>query len=160
MGYTSYFSGSVEVVPSLSQQEIDYLKKFNKTRRMNRLNGPYFVDGTGFMGQNKDSDVIDNNYPCPGQPGLWCQWVPTEDGNAIVWDEGEKFYDSAKWMQYIIDHFIGFNQSGLEFFTPHTCNGTIEVQGESSDDRWDLVVKNNEVFVRKYKFVVGDLKEI
>ena len=50
MGYTSYFSGSVEVVPSLSQQEIDYLKKFNKTRRMNRLNGPYFVDGTGFMG--------------------------------------------------------------------------------------------------------------
>lgn len=156
MGYHTDFSGQIDVVPPLNAEEIAYLKKFAETRRMNRINGPYFVDGTGYMGQNRDPDVIDSNAPPKGQPGLWCHWVPTDDGAAIEWDGGEKFYDSVEWMLYLIDHFL---KPGALAPLPllqknHVLNGTIEAQGEDSDDRWDLIVENNQVFVQGYSRTV------
>jgi hypothetical protein len=71
--------------------------------------GCYFVGAPGFMGQDKDASIVDYNTP-PGQlglveienfgsvfsenkrritdgecqPGLWCQWVPNEDGTEIA----------------------------------------------------------------------------
>lgn len=148
MGYTTEFQGSIKVEPPLNSQEINFLKKFSGTRRMNRANGPYYVDGTGFAGQGRDPDIIDFNVPPAGQPGLWCQWVPTEDGTAIEWDGGEKFYDAKDWMQYIIDHFIGsapVAEAVFPFLQGHTCNGEIKAQGEEMDDRWKLIVQNNVV---------------
>lgn len=41
-----------------------------------------------------------------GQPGLRCQWEPTEDGTAIKWNGEEKFYKSPEWMTYLIDTFL------------------------------------------------------
>lgn len=70
MGYTTEFYGAVEVQPPLNEKEIEYLKKFADTRRMDRRNGPYFVEGSGFCGQGSDSDIYDYNRPPPGQPGL------------------------------------------------------------------------------------------
>ena len=107
MGYTTTFESRIEIVPPLNAEEIIYLKKFNQTRRMARTRGPYFVGGTGMMGQGNNLDLTDHNRPPEGQPGLWCQWRPTEDGSAIEWDGGEKFYDSPEWMKYLIQHFIG-----------------------------------------------------
>jgi len=81
--------------------------------------GAYFVGGLGLRGQDADPSVTDHNTP-PGQlsyggvenefrdryeerqrrieagecqPGLWCQWIPSDDGTAIEWDGGEKFYE-------------------------------------------------------------------
>lgn len=161
MGYTTDFYGDVEVDPPLNEKEIQFLNKFNQTRRMERNNGPYFVDGTGFMGQGLDPDVIDGNRPPAGQPGLWCQWVPSEDGTRIKWDQGEKFYDPADWMEYIIDHFLKpgavgalHNGNELEGFTfDHVVSGTIEAQGEDPDDRWLLIVDNNLVKVKSGTWV-------
>jgi len=156
MGYTTDFYGAVEVEPPLNEEEIKFLKKFNETRRMDRKNGPYYVDGSGFAGQGRDEDLINFNTPPEGQPGLWCQWVPSDDGKAIEWDGGEKFYESVEWMRYIIDHFIGQNplaKKEIPFLEKHTLNGTIEAYGEDRDDRWDLVVKNNEVWVETYSYV-------
>lgn len=157
MGYTTEFEGSIAVEPPLSAEEISYLTKFNDTRRMRRKNGPYCVEGSGFS-YGVDSDVIDHNNPPEGQPGLWCQWRPTEDGKDIIWDGGEKFYDSPEWMQYIIDHFIGVDPiakkvdpENFAFLQGHVCNGQIEAQGEYSDDRWLLIVENNKVKVAKSK---------
>lgn len=159
MGYTTRFTGRITIEPPLNAHEITYLRKFAETRRMHRERGPYFVDGTGVFGQNRDPDIIDLNRPDPTQPGLWCQWVPTEDGGALVWDEGEKFYDAAEWMQYLIDHFLRdmakarlhFVASGdsqfAKFAFNHVCNGTIEAQGEHPNDRWRLVVTDNVVTV-------------
>lgn len=152
MGYTTEFDGSVSITPPLNQEEIDFLVKFNGTRRMARKNGPYFVDGTGFMGQGNDEDVINHNSPPDGQPSLWCNWVPTDDGTALEWDGGEKFYNSSDWMTYIIDHFLkpGCHASSqLPFLQAnHTINGVINAQGEDSNDRWQLVVEGNVVSVR------------
>lgn len=150
MGYTTEFSGQIKVDPPLSAEEVQFINKFNKTRRMNRGLGPYYVDGSGDFGQGRDGDILNFNQPPPGQPGLWCQWRATEDGQFIEWDGGEKFYDSPEWMKYIIEHFLGRNPKAkpvLGFLTGHTLNGEIEAQGEERDDRWMLIVENNVVKV-------------
>ena len=71
MGYTTDFTGSIAISPPLNAEEIAYLHKFNETRRMDRKNGPYFVDGTGDYGQGRDPDIRDYNKAPAGQPGLW-----------------------------------------------------------------------------------------
>jgi len=150
MGYTTSFDGQVKIVPPLNKEEIEYLQKFNHTRRMNRSNGPYYVDGSGDFGQGKDPDVISYNDPPAGQPGLWCQWRPTDDGQYLEWDGGEKFYNSPEWMKYIIDHFMEPSPTAkdtLPFLQTHILNGEIEAQGEDNDDRWRLIVENNVVSV-------------
>ena len=152
MGYHTEFQGQITIEPPLNEQEIEYLNKFNMTRRMSRKNGPYFVDGTGEFGQGKDSDIYDYNRPPSGQPGLWCQWRPTVDGTAIEWDGGEKFYESAKWMQYIIQHFLmrgAFAAYQLPFLQAnHVLNGVIYAEGEEQGDVWELHVVDNEVTVK------------
>lgn len=175
MGYTTDFEGQVEIDPPLNQHEIDYLTKFAETRRMKRKAGPYFVEGTGFRGQEREDDVIDSNRPPDGQPGLWCQWVPTPDGKHIIWDGGEKFYDSPEWMKYLIDHFLkpGAEAQALvdategkiptpfnDFTFDHTLNGHIQAQGEDPDDRWVLVVRDNVVSVAYAEITYGDATPI
>lgn len=150
MGYTTEFNGRIEVSPPLNKEEIEFLNKFNHSRRMDRAKGPYYVDGSGSYGQGNDPDIRDYNAPPEGQPGLWCQWVPSEDGKYIEWDGGEKFYDSAEWMKYIIQHFIGpdpIAKHELPFLQGHDCNGEIDAQGEEVDDRWRLIVENSVVRV-------------
>lgn len=75
--------------------------------------------------------------------------MPTEDGAALEWDEGEKFYDSQEWMAYLIDHFLkpgALASSAIPFLQAnHVLNGTIKAQGEDMGDRWKLVVTNNVV---------------
>ena len=158
MGYTTEFSGQVTISPPLSQEEIDYLRKFNRTRRMSRQEGPYYVEGGGFMGQDRDDGIINYNSPPAGQPSLWCQWTPTEDGTAIEWDGGEKFYDSPEWMKYLIDHFVGPRpraQHLMPFLKGHSLDGVIEAQGEESSDRWRLIVRDSKVLTQ-YASVAWD----
>ena len=151
MGYTTTFYGQVAVEPPLSAKEIVYLKKFAETRRMRCLQGPYYVERGGLCGQATGEDVLEYNCPPEGQPTLWCHWVPIDDGSAIAWNGGEKFYNASKWMEYLMDHFIGETpvaKTELAFLTGHICNGNIFAQGEDPDDRWKLVVKKNQVLVR------------
>lgn len=146
MGYTTSFAGQITVDPPLNSDEIAFLTKFNETRRMSCQQGPYYVDRGGFYGQDHGPDVINYNEPPAGQPGLWCKWIPTEDGTAIEWDGAEKFTDAENWMQYIIDHFIGSDplaKPSLRFLTGHVCNGVLDAQGEDPSDHWLLVVENN-----------------
>lgn len=156
MGYTTEFSGAITVEPALSAEEVNFLNKFAETRRVNSTKGPYYVDRGGFMGQDRSDDVLDYNRPPEGQPGLWCKWVPTEDGEGIEWNGAEKFYDSPEWMVYLIEHFIGRfpkAQGELPFLTGHTLNGTISAQGEEAGDMWLLNVKDNVVSVEELVMV-------
>lgn len=153
MGYTTDFEGHVTVEPPLNGAEIVYLKQFSETRRMRRINGPYYVDGEGLRGQAHEDDITDYNNPPDKQPSLWCQWVPTDDGTGIEWNGTEKFYHSEEWMTYLIDHFlkpgaVASTSGDTQFnhFTfDHVVNGRIDAQGEDPKDRWRLVVKNNVV---------------
>ncbi len=127
MGYDTTFTGKVTVEPPLSAAEVAFLKQFSRERH----EGPTF-------------------------PGYYCQWVAIEDGTAIEWDGGEKFYDSVEWMMHIIKNFLGPGirvtagrtpeTKALEVLTRnHVLNGVIDAEGEQRGDIWRLVVKDNKV---------------
>ena len=172
MGYTSYFSGTVTIEPPLNEDEIAYLKDFAITRRRHRKNGPLFIGNTKNYGQGAADDILNNNSPDPDQPGLWCQWAPSDDGTKLEWDEGEKFYYSAEWMKYIVENLLapsavdylidhGNEDPRLVNFTcGHTCNGEIEVEGEESNDRWKLIVEDNVVKVSEASLIYGEATAI
>jgi hypothetical protein len=163
MGYSTEFDGTVTVEPPLNHAERTYLEEFAGTRRMQRAKGPYFVGGNGLRGQAQDDDVTDYNSPPAGQPGLWCQWVPTDDGTGIEWDGNEKFYNGGEWMQYIIDHFLApegeadcWGQAQFANFTfNHFVNGTIYASGEDPGDLWRIVVTDNVVDIQAARISYG-----
>jgi hypothetical protein len=165
MGYTTTFDGSVTVKPPLNDAEAEYLARFSGTRRMKRHNGPYFADlGSDGCGQDNARDIIDYNDPPDEQPGLWCQWVPTEDHDGIKWDGNEKFYDATEWMVYLIDHFlkpgaeaaVSGDPQFADFTFDHVVNGEIYAEGEESGDLWKIVVADNVVKEKRARITYDD----
>jgi hypothetical protein len=132
--------------------------------------GAYYVGSTSDFGQDHTPDIVDYNtapgapnsddfyegFPPDAwekysaakdmavaegaQPGLWCQWRPDEGGTAIVWDEGEKFYDYVEWLRYLVEHFL--RPWG------YVLNGEVTWQGEESDDIGKIVVADNKIEVK------------
>lgn len=151
MGYTTEFEGAIRIDPPLSEPERDFLKAFCQSRRVERKSGPYAVEAGGSLASYLDSDVIDRNSPPPGQPGLWCQWAPSDNGAFLAWDGGEKFYSAREWMSYIINHFFAPGalgkslDPGIALFGDHVFNGEILAVGESREDVWLLRVESNAV---------------
>lgn len=166
MGYTTDFTGSFSLNKPLSAEHNDYLTLFSQTRRMKRNQsqasklpdlvrnaaklpigneGAYFVGGGGDYGQAADGSVLDFNSPPLGQPSLWNHWVPSEDGNSIVWDGGEKFYEYKRWINYITEHFL--KPWG------YVLNGDVEWIGEDPDDRGMLSIKDNVLKIKRATIV-------
>jgi hypothetical protein len=54
----------------------------------------------------KLTSIIEYNKPPSTQPGLWCQWIPSEDRLHLTWDGGEKFYSYVEWLEYIIKNIL------------------------------------------------------
>jgi len=158
MGYTTDFEGQFNLDRPLQPEHAAYLQKFATTRRMVRdadvtsqLKDPvreaaglpigehaeFFVGGDGFMGQDRDESIVNHNHPPPSQPGLWCQWVPNEEGTAIEWDGAEKFYDYVEWLRYLVTKFLA----------PwgYVLNGEVRWRGEDFNDVGTIIVKNNDV---------------
>lgn len=143
MGYTTEFRGQFSLDKKLDTETYNLLKKLSETRRMARkvpeeygVEGEFFFDGKGFMGQDVDDTVIDGNRPPSTQPSLWCQWVPTSDRKNIEWAGGEKFYEYTEWIQYIIDKILiprGYSLSGSVCF-----------QGEDSGDSGVIGIEGNK----------------
>ena len=152
MGYTTDFEGKLEITPPLNETEVKYIKKFNDTRRMERGNGPYYVGGGGFAGQDHEPDIINFNRPDPTQPTLWCQWTVSDDGTKLMWDGGEKAYYMAEFLDYIIAHFLGKEPIAKEvnehfhFLQGHTISGIIMARGEDMGDFWQIGVIDNVVY--------------
>jgi hypothetical protein len=166
MGYTTEFSGSFSLDKPLLASHSAYLHKFATTRRMERKQtiasklpdpvreaaglpigkqGAYFVGGVGDFGQGTDASIVNSNGAPDGQPGLWCQWVPTENDDGIEWDSGEKFYHYTEWLAYIIKHFL--QPWG------YILNGEVEWFGEDRDDRGKIVVENNIISTKRARIV-------
>lgn len=173
MGYTTDFSGRFELNKQLTPKMAQYLKLFNETRRMGRntdevfgVQGEFFVFGGGSFGQNREENVIDFNTAPSTQPGLWCQWTPSDDNMGIEWDEGEKFYYYSDWLVYLINKILAPNG--------YVLNGVVTWQGEETGDVGEIIVENNRVFeqpwkggkteitpksVRKYDYKLGEITD-
>ncbi len=134
--------------------------------------GAYYVGADRYENGFGDDSVVDGNRP-PGmpshqrgtpfeailveeqeardrgaQPGLWCQWIPSDDGSSIVWDEGEKFYEYGDWLVYLIKNFL--QPWG------YIVNGRVDWQGESSDDVGAIFVRDNEVRAVQAEITLND----
>lgn len=171
MGYTTDFSGQFTLNKPLSGEHAAYLRAFNHTRRIKRDasiagtrpdllriacglpigdEGAYFVGADGDFGQEPGAkDILNYNQAPMGQPGLWCQWTPNEDGTAIEWDNGEKFYKYVEWLAYIVEHFLA----------PwgYVLNGEVKWSGEDSDDQGVIVAHDNAIGTAKYKVDLSDI---
>jgi hypothetical protein len=113
MGYTTEFEGSVTVTPPLTAAMV---AKFN--------------------------DYADEDHAGDGPTkyAMWCGWRVNAEGTEIAWDGGEKFYDSAAWMAWMIGRFIPANRS---------VNGEIKAEGAEAGDRWLLKVTDRTVTVHR-----------
>ena len=157
MGYTTIFDGSFHLDERLFDSQVLYLLEFSRTRRVKRdvsqlenapdpareaVGLPLGVEGGYFVNQkwnreNGQSSIIEYNLPPAGQPGLWCQWIPTSNGGGIEWDRGEKFYKYIAWLEYIIVHFLepwGYR-----------LQGEVSWQGEDLSDKGRIVVEDNKI---------------
>ncbi len=161
MGYTTYFFGEFRFNKPLSVEHSAYLARFAEVRHMQRSpahlavtadplrvaadlpigeEGAYFVGSRALFGQDYDHpSIVDENEPPKGQPGLWCQWVPTRKGAALAWNGGEKFYEYGRWLEYLIAHFLKPWGYALE--------GTVRWLGEDPSDHGTIYVAENEVFL-------------
>jgi hypothetical protein len=158
MGYTTDFTGQFNLNNTLETKHSLYLTEFANTRRMRRDaavannlpdpirqkanlpigdEGGYFVGSKSYRGQSNDTSVLDLNKPPSGQPGLWCQWMPNDTNNAIIWDGGEKFYKYVDWLSYLIKHFL--NPWGYKLY------GRVAWQGEDPEDKGFIYVDDNQV---------------
>lgn len=168
MGYSTDFSGSFNLDKPLKAEHQLYLEKFNETRRMKRnpallptdpirlaaglttagVDGGYFVSAGGSYGQEHGPSVVDYNDAPRDQPGLWCQWRPSEDGESIHWDGGEKFYNYVEWLEYLVKHFLG----------PwgYKLNGSVNWSGEDTMDVGVITVTNNVVVARSTQEEIAD----
>jgi hypothetical protein len=113
MGYTTQFDGKFKLSRALTVKEAKTLVDFSEERHGGNL------------------DIY------PGFPGFWCDWVPTEDGEGIEWNGGEKFYDYEKWLQLIIDTYL--TPWGIKL------TGKVEYQGEEIGDHGTVSVVKGKV---------------
>ena len=152
MGYSTDFSGEFEINRPVDYETGKLLNGLNQTRRMARdvddkygTEGEFYVEGKGYMGQDRDDTIIDYNRPPKTQPSLWCQWELTEDGKYIRWDGGEKFNEYIEWIEYIIEKIL--DPKG------YILNGEVEWFGENYDDRGLIIVKDNVVSVKHARII-------
>lgn len=159
MGYTTDFMGSFSCTPALNEKQFAYLEKFTEIRHMRRdpdkcskisdpireaVNLPigseaeYFVNGSETHGH---PSILDYNNPPKNQPGLWCQWIPTNEGENIEWDGNEKFYDYIEWIKYLNENFLKPWKIVL--------SGMVSWQGESTGDIGVIVAKDGEIRVKE-----------
>ena len=182
MGYTTDFQGSLKISRPLTQKQVKYINLLSETRRMSRdcnklmklykgkhgnpfakdktnavevygEQGQFFAMDDGQCGQSDDGTIRDYNSPGRNvQPGLWCQWVISEDGSELSWDGGEKFYNYVEWLQYLINNF--FKPWGRKL------NGEIEWFGEDRSDMGRIVVEKNKISIQNGEVEFKEKKQI
>jgi hypothetical protein len=160
MGYTTKFSGEFSFNCEVDDETLQLLEGLANTRRMKRnpyklaarLNLTYeevvqkyglecqlWYGDTENFGQVHTPDVVDYNEPPEGQPGLWLQWVVTEDREGICWDGGEKFYNASGWIIYLIKNVLAPRG--------YVLNGIVDARGEDIYDLWHISIVDNKVSV-------------
>ena len=165
-GYLIYFQGSFLIDKPLEPEHRRYLQRFSDNQRViwfeeriERIPDPLRVavglpvgpDGAYFVGKetvardfeilmNGDERLIKAYDKSPhGQPGLWCDWVPSEDGQHILHNGAEKSVSAEEWLYYLIEHFL----------RPWSYSLSGQVQWQllevDSEQRGTITIENNVI---------------
>lgn len=131
MGYNTDFVGHIDIHPHLNEHEQAYLSTFSDTRRWARPGGSYAVPANPVADEaTQGSYSVDRRMVAEGQPGFSCGWTPCWDGCCLGHDGVEKFYQSTRWMTYLIDHFLKPGafaaDSGLDCFEHFTFDHRLD----------------------------------
>jgi hypothetical protein len=156
MGFTTDFIGHIDIQPVLNQDEMEYLTAFSHSRRFDRPDGPYAVPSNPMAVLETEHETVGidtYNRVAPGQPELWCQWVPCLDGCCLTFSGHEKFYQPVEWMRYLIQHFLRpgalASKSGLpafEHFTfDHRLDGMVAGCRRDTKELYAIQVTANRV---------------
>lgn len=158
MGYSTDFEGQLRLSRPLTEEEFHYMDKFSDTRRMQRdallcqefddpiremvglpigVEGEFCVFEYGFT----DRTVINSNRSPSTQPGLWCQWLITEDFCAIEWNGGEKFNSYFEWLIYLHNNMLA--PWGVTF----TSESKISYQGNEEEDRGEIYYQEGFLYM-------------
>ena len=143
MGYTTEFQGFLRFDKPLDDKTYHLLYGLATTRRMARniegfgVEGEFYIDGSGYKGTDKEDNIINYSRPPATQPGLWCQWIPTQDRTRLKWDGEEKFYHFVEWLEYLIEKVIA--PAG------YSLNGEVTWEGEEEGDTGIIKVEDNQV---------------
>lgn len=141
MGYTTDFQGSFKFDKPLDAETLKLMNGLASTRRMGRkglgkefgIEGEFYIDGK----EDHEENIISFNSPPRTQPGLWCQWVPNDEGTVLTWDGNEKFYAYVEWLEYLISKIL--EPRGYKL------NGEVTWEGQDSADQGKIICKNNKV---------------
>lgn len=173
MGYTTKFYGKFEFNKPVSFELATYINTFSSVRHIKRNNfkimerypqwyemcfheklgseGEFFIGNTEYT---NDPSVIDYNHQPRNQPGLWCQWIVSEDHKYLMWDGSEKFYNYIEWLDYIMTNFIEPDEN------QYLLNGNVLWRRDDFSDIGVISIKNNEITVyydpHRFKKDFGD----
>lgn len=129
MGFTTDFIGHIDVTPSLNEAEQAYLSAFSRTRHDDREEGPYYVSPNPYADQ-RSPDPERARRLAPGQPQIWCRWVPCWGGCCLALDGEEKIYQPTRWLAYLAQHFLvpdaEASKSGLAVFDDFTFDHRLD----------------------------------
>ena len=112
MGYMTTFSGAFQIVPPLTADQVAELRKVVAPTRHEFLS----------MDSKTGASVYED-----GAPDVYCDWVPSDEGDLLEWNGGDKFYHYVDWIEYLIEHF--FRPRGRDLV------GEVHWSGEEGDDR-------------------------
>jgi hypothetical protein len=104
----------------------------------------YYVGSMVLMGQDCDSlSVVHPNEPPTNQPSLYCNWIPSTEGDFLQWDGNDSFHYPSEWLDYLIDNFL--RPWGV------IVNGCVEWRGEKGDETntGTITVVNNSYVITK-----------
>lgn len=156
MGYTTDFEGKITLSRPLTENEVHYINQFSETRRMGRnanickefddpvreaVNLPIGIEGEFcvFDYGDRDRSIINYNQSPSTQPGLWCQWVVSEDLTSLEWNGHEKFYAYFDWLIYIHDNIL------VKWGVTYTTDDKLTYQGEEDDDNGEIFIQGGNI---------------
>jgi hypothetical protein len=170
-----FLHGEFKIEPPLPGNHLAYLDKFSRVRHMKRdvklleklrdplreavglplgLDGAYYVAGE--IPVDRDPTILNYNEPPLEQPGLWCFWAPTGNGESFAWRDVNKDYDYDTWLKYLIKYFFNpwnYKLSGKidccyyfsEFVYPNgEENEEVEIQYV---EEAELIIKDDNIVI-------------
>jgi hypothetical protein len=117
------------------------------------LEGAYYVGSEIHSTETDNPALLRHNDPPDGQPGLWCSWQPSGNGESYVWVSSQN-YTYNDWLKYLIAHFFKpwhYTLSGKlecnDYFSKYVSpNGDEENEIEIPYvEKSELIVKDNTV---------------